>query len=152
MFWRWLFCLLEACVKKCKDCTRLYSLKDKCPKNILPEFRFDSLHGYHEWIFRRNVIELDLNKHLRFFCCSVYIYMCSCTHCKPKGTIRPRCRFFAFRGPWKDVVYKTNGDCFKTSKNNGNNRRERQKSSVILESMTVFTCVSNESKKQEFLC
>ena len=73
MFWRWLFCLLEACVEKCKDCTRLYSLKDKCPKNILPEFRFDSLNGYHEWIFRRNVIELDLNKHLRFFCCSVYI-------------------------------------------------------------------------------
>ena len=24
------------------------SLKDKCPKNILPEFRFDSLNGYHE--------------------------------------------------------------------------------------------------------
>ena len=73
MFWRWLFCLLEACVEKCKDCTRLYSLKDKCPKNILPEYRFDSLNGYHEWIFRRNVIELDLNKHLRFFCCSVYV-------------------------------------------------------------------------------
>ena len=72
LFWRWLFCLLEACVEKCKDCTRLYSLKDKCPKNILPEFRFDSLNGYHEWIVRRNVIELDLNKHLRFFCCSVY--------------------------------------------------------------------------------
>ena len=73
MFWRWLFCLLEACVEKCKDCTRLYSLKYKCPKNILPEFCFDSLNGYHEWIFRRNMIELDLNKHLRFFCCSVYI-------------------------------------------------------------------------------
>ena len=72
MFWRWLFCLLEACVEKCKDCTRLYSVKDKCPKNILPEFHFDSLNGYHEWIFRRNVIELDLNKHLHFFCCSVY--------------------------------------------------------------------------------
>ena len=72
MFWRWLICLLEACVEKCKDCTRLYSLKEKCPKNILAEFRFDSLNGYHELIFRRNVIELDLNKHLRFFCCSVY--------------------------------------------------------------------------------
>ena len=50
------------------------SLKDKCPKNILPEFHFDSLNGYHELIFRRNVIELDLNKHLRFFCCSVYLW------------------------------------------------------------------------------
>ena len=60
--------------QKCKDCTRLYSLKDKCPKNILPEFRFDLLNDYHEWIFCRNVIELDLNKHLRFFCCSVYFY------------------------------------------------------------------------------
>ena len=75
MFWRWLFCLLEACVENCKDCTRLYSLKDKCPKNILPEFCFDSLNGCHEWIFHCNVIELDLNKHLRFFCCSVYYHL-----------------------------------------------------------------------------
>ena len=61
-----MFCLLEACVEKRKDRTRLYSLKDKCPKNILPEFRFDLLNGYHEWICRRDVIELDLNKHFAF--------------------------------------------------------------------------------------
>ena len=40
-----------------------------------PNFVFDSLNGYHECIFRRNVIELDLNKHLRFFCCSVYMHL-----------------------------------------------------------------------------
>ena len=29
------------------------------------------------------------------------------------GTIGPTCRSLVFRGPWKDVVCKTNGDCFK---------------------------------------
>ena len=37
MFWRWLFCLLEACVEKCKDCTvwKTNVQRTFCPNFVL---------------------------------------------------------------------------------------------------------------------